>query len=836
MSNIISNIEEAILALRPKLFDYLGIKLGINNPKKPFHCIFHDDNGRPNMILNPKDNYQTAHCFSCGTTADIFSFANRIENLPTNGGDWIKITLPALAEQLDIKLQLGEQSEAQKLRSLYMKLLQDTTNLLLKSEDLSYLKERGWSENTKGGSIDLEDLLNKLELLGWDKNYIKNTNLLCWKKKDLEGNFKEITLFSKEKYTLIIQDSYLRPVGFIARWKVYDQEIHDEKYIHSLNNNIFNKSKTLYGLTNIKEARQDGLYLFEGPGDVEAAKTKNLKNCAAVMGTAITEDQLLEIKKLGIKKVILCLDWDNAGREATNRIIDNVLPKITDLSFLIKDNSTSAKDPDDFFNHFTLEDWKKEKEISVFEYKLVKLSTELDIENLCKEMIPCIAQETSAIKRNLLSKQLSDFTGVDFASIEADVEAHRNIDNKEKRSSIVAAGQQFLNAIQSDPENAMSLIASFESDIEKIEKRFNKSSLGVNYQLQKYLDLQALRKLSTEDADAAMFKFTHFKEFASSFEGGMPLTRGCQIYIGGRANSGKTLSALALGTDVCLSDENAMVIVQTMDDAFERIEPRLKTNAFNMYYHNQEEHLTLDMVISPWKYRNNATVERALKLADELFIDLLGQEKLVIIDANDGPNLTTFERTLRYYRSRYPDKKLLTIQDNTHDLQDFPGLDQTTRMKMISAGQKHLTSKYNMCLMATTEYRKAPPGSNTKMILPTNDDIADSRAMSYKPDMIFHVYNDLADRGEENAEIFWTANGKKFPRLLWVVTKNKINSFKGKLVNDIDPSAVMLYPKSTEQAAQEWENQFNIPKENQDEMNDLDHELTYEIETEWKEE
>jgi len=833
---IISNLEEAIDTLKNKLTDYLQIKIDLDNPKKHFLCPFHNDKKKPNMILNPRTNYTTAHCFSCGITADIFNFANLFDNYPTNGSEWIKITIPEIGRELGLDIRIGELTEADKIRYQRMKLLTDVSNILETLETGNdYKKERGWSTDLPGAIVSLEFLLEKLYGLGWDKNYIENSYLLYWFRRDTNDSLIKISLFGEDKFTMPIKDLYGRVIGFNARRLDFDPAQHDDKYIHSLNSDVFDKSKTLLTVGHLNSHKEKSLYLFEGAGDLYAAITNGLMNCAATLGTNLSERQIFELKKAGFYKIILAFDNDDAGRNGIERFIDNVMPNIKEFSVSILEEF-KEKDIDEYFHNNKLEDFLKLKETSIFEFKLKKLSNSLEPQELCEKLIPYISTEVSAIKRSLLVRQLSEFTKVHQAAIETDVESFRNIDSKKKRESIVAAGEEMLYALNSDPENAMSIISNFEHNIEKIEKRYNRSVLGVNYQLQRYKDLQTLRNLSTENQNAAMFEFKHFTNFMSALSGGMPLTRDCHIYVGGRANSGKTLSCLALGSDIALHDKNASVLIQTIDDSYGQVEPRLKTNLFNMYY-KDDIHLILDMVANPWAYKHNEDVLRALKKADELFMDLLSDEKLIIIDSLDGPNLSTFERSIRYYRNRYPDRKFMCIQDNTHDLEDFPEMDQNKRMKEIASSQKRLTAKYSICVMATTEYRKAPPQSSKTMILPQNDDIADSRAMTYKPNIIFHVYNDLADRGEDNAELFWLKNGKKEPRLLWVFSKNKINSFKGRLVNDIDNSAVMLYPKDTSQLANEWEqhNSHQIPEANRKEMEELEENLGYEVETEWDE-
>jgi hypothetical protein len=141
---------------------------------------------------------------------------------------------------------------------------------------------------------------------------------------------------------------------------------------------------------------------------------------------------------------------------------------------------------------------------------------------------------------------------------------------------------------------------------------------------------------------------------------------------------------------------------------------------------------------------------------------------------------------------------------------DYLQLDQPTRMTRISNTQKMLTGKYHCAMFATAEYRKNMPADTSKMRLPTNDELADARALKYRPNAIIHVYNDLNDRMDD-AEIFWESDrqrGKRLPRLMLVVAKNKISKFKDKLMLDLDPETVCLREYDIDLARQESEEFF----------------------------
>ena len=98
----ITDIDEVVSLLRSKLTDYLAIKLGDDfSSTKKFKCFAHDDNS-PSMHVNPKTSNETVKCFSCGFHGDIFTVANHFDNLPTNGAEWLKVTIPELCDTLNI--------------------------------------------------------------------------------------------------------------------------------------------------------------------------------------------------------------------------------------------------------------------------------------------------------------------------------------------------------------------------------------------------------------------------------------------------------------------------------------------------------------------------------------------------------------------------------------------------------------------------------------------------------------------------------------------------------------------------------------------------------------
>ena len=100
-----------------------------------------------------------------------------------------------------------------------------------------------------------------------------------------------------------------------ARW-AHDQP----KFLNSPQTPLFDKSASLFGIDHARETiRSAGqAVIVEGYLDVLIAHQMGINNVVASLGTALTERQLSQLKRLG-KSLVLALDADAAGDEATLR-------------------------------------------------------------------------------------------------------------------------------------------------------------------------------------------------------------------------------------------------------------------------------------------------------------------------------------------------------------------------------------------------------------------------------------------------------------------------------------------------------------------------------------
>ena len=88
---------------------------------------------------------------------------------------------------------------------------------------------------------------------------------------------------------------------------------------------------------------EDFCYLTEGFFDVISLTQKGINNCLASLGTSLSKQQISLLKKLK-KKVILFLDGDSAGRQATIKIALSLLAHDFECEII---NHSLSLDPDE---------------------------------------------------------------------------------------------------------------------------------------------------------------------------------------------------------------------------------------------------------------------------------------------------------------------------------------------------------------------------------------------------------------------------------------------------------------------------------------------------------
>lgn len=308
-------------------------------------CPFHDDS-HPSMSISPEK--QIYMCFVCHNGGNVFTFLKNYLKIPyieavkmvasMGNVDISEYHLEKRVQPVDQRLEplYKMHDEANKIYNHYL-----NTKLALKAKE--YLTDRGITDeiiNTFeiGYAPSNDVLLKAFEKMNFDKVAMFESGLIIESGKGYD-RFTDRIMFP-------LYDPSGRVVGFSGR--IYQTSQNESKYMNSPESDIFIKGETLYNYHRvIEETRQAGFVIVtEGFMDVIALYKVGIKNAVAIMGTALTKGQIKLLKRL-CKTVYLCLDGDQAGKNATIKSIDILLQ--ADFNIKVIDLPDNL-DPDEFLN------------------------------------------------------------------------------------------------------------------------------------------------------------------------------------------------------------------------------------------------------------------------------------------------------------------------------------------------------------------------------------------------------------------------------------------------------------------------------------------------------
>lgn len=318
-------------------------------------CPFHNEK-TPSFVVNPET--QTWRCFgACAEGGDLFTFAQKM-----HGWDF-KEALRELGQQagVEVRKQSPEQKShnehLDRLRGI-LKTAADYYHQFLfedaSQEVLAYaMDKRGFTRETIdtfqiGYAADRwQDMTNALLELGYTEDEIIEVGLA------IRSDKGRVYDRFRNRLMIPIRDDRGRVVGFGGR--VLNPE-DNPKYMNSPQTPIFDKSRLLFGLDTGKRAIRDTetVVIVEGYMDAIQAYQAGFANVVAQMGTAMTETQVKLVAPRYAKKIVMALDADEAGQNATRRSLEVARQTLAkdfagklevDIRVL---QIPSGKDPDDF--------------------------------------------------------------------------------------------------------------------------------------------------------------------------------------------------------------------------------------------------------------------------------------------------------------------------------------------------------------------------------------------------------------------------------------------------------------------------------------------------------
>ncbi|MCI0520364.1 MAG: DNA primase [Chloroflexi bacterium] len=315
-----SSIEE--IKARIEIVDLVSETVKLRRSGKSYtgFCPFHSNTKTPAFVVFPETG--TWRCFGqCNEGGDIFSYMMKKE------GWEFGEALRFLAEKAGVTLKppTPEEQVAAEEHAALRALLEDAATYyrhqLLQTpagaEALAYLRQRGLQDDTieafgLGYAPQSWDaLLAHFRGRGVSEHNLLEAGLLT----EREGGgwydrFRRRIMFP-------IRDERGRMAGFGARILNPDDV---PKFLNSPQTSVFDKGHLLYGLDRARKAihSADQVVIVEGYLDVIALHQAGFANAVSPMGVALTERQLLLLKRY-TRRMILALDPDAAGAQATLR-------------------------------------------------------------------------------------------------------------------------------------------------------------------------------------------------------------------------------------------------------------------------------------------------------------------------------------------------------------------------------------------------------------------------------------------------------------------------------------------------------------------------------------
>lgn len=352
-------------------------------------CPFHNDSN-PSMCVSREKQIYT--CFSCHATGNVFTFLMNYEHID------FKTALKELGDKVGINtsgIQIAKKTtKYDKLYEAYniaVKYFQNNLSSNVGKQAKEYLKNRSIDEKViKEFEIGLA-LESRDDLTTILKN--KNYDLVTLNKIGLSSDDHDIYI---DRIMFPLYDVSGQVVGFSGR--IY-KDIDSNKYLNTKETEIFKKGEMLYHYHIAKEECRvkKSVIVMEGFMDVIRASTIGIRNTVALMGTALTKEQIALLKRLS-PNIILCLDGDDPGVHATLSIGEELLeqgiePKVISLPNPEDPDSYILKNGEDKFKALI------ENSLHFSDYKIAKLKEKVNFKSdeETAEYINSVLKETSKI-------------------------------------------------------------------------------------------------------------------------------------------------------------------------------------------------------------------------------------------------------------------------------------------------------------------------------------------------------------------------------------------------------------------------------------------------------
>lgn len=406
-------------------------------------CPFHNEK-TPSFYVSPSKGIYK--CFGCGKSGTAVGFVMEHESMT-----YVE-ALKYLAKKYGIEVKEKEDSPEeiaarQRSESLYLvmdfaeKFFQESLKTPEgRSIGYAYFRSRGLEDSTiekyglgwspKGGSVFSREALAK----GYKEEFLTATGVSI--------KINDGSLIDKfyDRVMFPIHSVSGRVIAFGGRTLRSDYKTANiGKYVNSPETEIYDKSRSLYGIYFAKSeiSRQDKCFLVEGYLDVLSMHQLGITNVVASSGTSLTVPQIRLIKKF-TSNVTIMYDGDAAGIHAALRGIGLILKEGMNVRVVL---IPDGDDPDSYSRKHTLEEMRKfleDNEQDFITYKTDLLlgqagNDPLKRAELINDIADTIALIPDQIKRAVYVQNAADKFGIAEDMIYARIHSSRQKMIEEER-------------------------------------------------------------------------------------------------------------------------------------------------------------------------------------------------------------------------------------------------------------------------------------------------------------------------------------------------------------------------------------------------------------------
>ena len=437
----IIDIIGSFIKLKKRGTSYLGL------------CPFHNEKTPSFTVSAAKEIYK---CFGCGRSGNSIGFLMEHEKY-----SYVE-ALRWLAQKYNVEIEETETTPEQKLQQLSADSLfiinsfaqKFFSDYLFDNEDgqdigLSYLKQRGFREDIIkkfqiGFNPEARDSFAQAAINAqYNLDLLQKSGLVAIRDERPVDNYRGRIIFP-------IHNQSGKVLGFGARiLKTNDRA---PKYINTPENEIYVKSKVLYGSYFARMAidKADECLLVEGYTDVVSLHQAGIENVVASGGTSLTPDQLRLVKKY-TNNLTIIYDGDSAGIKAALRGLDLALEESLNVKLvLIPDN----EDPDSYVNKvgapaFTQFVAENKKDFILFQLGVMLQDAGTDsnkksaVVNQVAETISKINKAEDFTKQQDYIKQCAEILKIEEAGLHALVNkfVREKVNKEENRASRESVNQ-----------------------------------------------------------------------------------------------------------------------------------------------------------------------------------------------------------------------------------------------------------------------------------------------------------------------------------------------------------------------------------------------------------